>query len=52
MHCPSCKKELGLDEYNIGEDEGSGDVLVPYTYWLCSACGKQVRESDDEFEYP
>lgn len=52
MHCPVCQKALGREEYNTGEDEKSDGKLYPYAYWLCGACGTQVNDFDDEFEYP
>lgn len=52
MHCPVCEKKLGREEYHEGEDEGSGDVLRPYAYWLCGECNTQIHDWDDEFDYP
>jgi hypothetical protein len=51
MHCPSCDKLLGRDEYYAGEDEKSDGNLYPYAYWICRACETQIHDWEDEFEY-
>ena len=38
--------------YCEGEDEGSGDVLIPFAYWFCPACGHTVRDFEDDFDPP
>lgn len=48
MYCPECRMPM---LYHEGEDEGSGDVLVPYAYWFCPTCGHTVRDFEDAFDY-
>jgi hypothetical protein len=49
MKCPKCGAEM---TYYEGEDEFGGDILIPYSYWFCAACGHWINDYEDEFEYP
>jgi rubrerythrin len=49
MNCPKCCEPMRFQE---GEDEGDGDELMPYAYWLCEKCGHTIRDDEEEFEWP
>ena len=49
MKCRQCDGEM---TYFEGEDEGSGDMLIPYQYWWCPICDLTIHDYDDEFEEP
>ena len=50
--CPKCGKQLDpAQNYHEGEDEGSGDVLMPYAAWQCPECRHITHDYDDEFKY-
>lgn len=49
MKCQKCKSGM---ELVTGEDEGSGDTLFEYSYYLCQKCGHIINDYDDEFEWP
>ena len=49
MRCERCKLKM---LYFEGEDEGSGDQLMPYAYWFCATCDITIHDYEERFEYP
>ena len=48
VNCPKCGAAMTFWE---GEDEGSGDVLIPYAHYWCAACDVTIHDYDDEFPW-
>lgn len=52
MHCPKCgTRLLPALHYHEGEDEFSTNELHWFAEWRCPACGRVVREWEDEFMF-
>lgn len=47
--CPKCGSSMC---YSEGEDEFSGSELRWYAVWQCDNCRHDIRDFEDEFEFP